>query len=390
MSFSKRIENLKPSATLAITSLVNKLTAEGKNVVSFTAGQLDFPTPEYIKEEAHNAIKQNFTRYTAVDGMVELKDSIINWTKLRYGLEYARENVLVSTGAKQALYNVLQVLLDQDDEAIMIRPYWVSYPEMIKSTGAKPVIVDADAKSGFVPSAKALENAITDKTKVVILNSPNNPTGSVYSKRRLKAFAKFLAEKDIYVISDEIYSEIIFDGDAEHISIAEFDGMFEKTIIINGVSKTFAMTGWRIGWALGDSEVLKYAKRLQAHSTSNPCSISQKAANAALDGEAEGFIRKVISRLSARRDIALDIISQIPKIKAIEPSGAFYIMIDIRKVLKGKTDQEFVQMLLEKHNVGFIPGSVFGQDGFIRMSIAASEEAIQDGLNRLWTAIEEL
>ena len=392
MKLSKRVMDIKGSATLAITSEVGRLQALGREIFSFTAGQLDFSTPDYIKKAAFTAINENFTRYTPVAGIPALRKEIALWTNERYGVDYNANEVLTSCGAKQSLFNSLQAVLEEGDECIIFSPYWVSYPEMIISTGAKTVIIETLAENGFIPNIADVEKAITDKTRAIIINSPQNPTGAVYPEEFFDELAKLLKDKDIVIISDEIYSEIVFDG-AEHHSIAKWPGMQEKTVIINGVSKTFAMTGWRIGWALGPQNIIDAAKRLQSHSTSNPCSISQKAALEALNREkANEFTDMIRKSIKRRKELALSILGKCDRLKTVEPTGAFYIMIDVRKIFNDSITDSFqlCKYLLSKKGIAFIPGDVFGIPGFIRMSIATSDDIIEKGLTKFISVMQEI
>jgi aspartate aminotransferase len=391
---SERLRGLKGSETLAITGLVEKMKSQGKDVISFTAGQLDFPTPSYIKDAAKVALDKNITRYTAVEGTAELKKAVIEWTKRKTGAEYDLSEVMISSGAKHAIYNVVNALLNEGDEAIMFSPYWLSYPEIVKSAGGVSVVVPLSPDTGFALDIKAFEKAITDKTRLVFLNSPNNPTGAVYPEKDIRALADVIKDKDITVISDEIYDEIIFGG-KKRFSIASVPFMKEKTVVINGVSKSFAMTGWRIGWALGNKELIGCAKRLQAHSTSNPCSISQYASLCALtQKEADDFTEMVKNTMEKRCTLAMNIFSDKEKnIRAIRPEGAFYIMIDVSCLL-GKKGAETLSVLsdtlIERFGVAVIPGESFGASSFVRISYALSEDEIKEGIKRIQLAFTEL
>ena len=392
---SELISSIQESKTLAITSLVKKLKAEGKNVLSFSAGEPDFPTPDFIKEAAIKAINNNFTYYTPNEGYPDLVKTIIKKFKEDNDLEFNPENIIVSDGAKHSLYNILQAICNPGDEVIFQSPYWVSYPEMVKLARANSVIIDAGVETEYKILPTALEKAITGKTKVFLFNSPSNPTGAVYSKKEIFALAEVLRGKDIFVLTDEIYEKIIFDGE-EHFSIGTIDFLKDKTITVNGVSKAFSMTGWRIGYAGGPKNIIKLARNLQSHSTSNASSISQAAAQAALSSHSIE-IDKMVGEFKKRRDFIVSELNKIPGVKCPLPKGAFYVFYDVSSYygksvssIEIKDSTSFCNYVLNEQNVGLVPGVAFGNDNCVRMSYACSQAQIEDGIGRLYKALGKL
>lgn len=392
---SNLISSVEESRTLAISSLIKKLKAEGKDVLSFSAGEPDFPTPGFIKEAAIKAINNNFTYYTANEGYPDLVKTIIKKFKEDNGLEFNPENILVSSGAKHSLFNILLAICNPGDEVIFQSPYWVSYPEMVKIARAESVIIDAGVETEYKILPAALEKAITGKTKVFLFNSPSNPTGSVYSKKEILALAEVLKGKDIFVLSDEIYEKILYDGE-EHFSIGVVDFLKDKSITVNGVSKAYSMTGWRIGYAGGPKEIIKLARNLQSHSTSNAASISQAAAQAALSKHSEE-IDEMVTEFKKRRDFIVSELNKIPGVKCPVPKGAFYVFYDVSsyygKSVNGmeiKDSTSFCNYVLTEQNVGLVPGVAFGNDNCVRMSYACSQAQIVDGLGRLHKALGKL
>jgi len=392
---SDLISSIQESKTLAITSLIKKLKAEGKNVLSFSAGEPDFPTPDFIKEAAIKAINNNFTYYTPNEGYPDLVKTIIKKFKEDNGLEFNPENIIVSDGAKHSLYNILQAICNPGDEVIFQSPYWVSYPEMVKLAKANSVIIDAGVETGYKILPDVLEKAITEKTKVFLFNSPSNPTGAVYSKNEILALAEVLKGKDVFVLTDEIYEKIIFDGE-EHFSIGSVDFLKDKTITVNGVSKAYSMTGWRIGYAGGPKNIIKLARNLQSHSTSNAASISQAAAQAALSNHSSE-IDMMVGEFKKRRDFIVSELNKIPGVKCPLPKGAFYVFYDVSSYygksvngLEIKDSTSFCNYVLTEQNVGLVPGVAFGNDNCVRMSYACSQAQIEDGLGRLHKALGKL
>ncbi len=394
-NYSELISAVEESKTMAISSLVKKLKSEGKNVLSFSAGEPDFPTPNYIKNAAIKAINEDFTKYTANEGYPLLLNAIIDKFSKENNLNFKSENILVSSGAKHSIYNLVMALCNPGDEVIFQAPYWVSYPEIVKLAQGKSVIIDAGVDQDYKIKPKQLEKAITKKTKIFLFNTPSNPTGAVYSKKEILALAEVLKDKDIFVISDEIYEKILFDGE-EHFSIGSIDYMRNKTITVNGVSKAFAMTGWRIGYAGGDASVIKLARNLQSHSTSNASSISQAATVAALK-ESNGEIAEMVRQFKERRDFIYNSLNKIDGIKCPLPKGAFYVFYDVSsyygKNYNGyeiKDSNSFCNYLLTDQYVGLVPGFAFGNDNCVRMSYACSFEELTDGLERITKALNQL
>lgn len=380
MKISKRAQNINPSLTLSITAKAKEMKKQGLDVISFGAGEPDFDTMHHIKEAAKKAIDEGFTKYTPTSGIIELKEAIC--AKLRYdnGLRYDVSQILVSTGAKQALFNIILTLIDDGDEVIIPVPYWVSYDEMVKMAGGKSVFLKTN---NFKIDPQILEKLITPKTKMLILNSPSNPTGLVYDEKELKKIAQICVKHNIIVVSDEIYEKLIYGK--KHFSIAKINDKINKlTVIINGVSKSYAMTGWRIGYAAGPTEVIKAATRIQDHTTSNPSSISQKAALAALTGP-QDHIKKMIWEFKRRRDFMVDRLNRIKGIYPIRPDGAFYVFANVSNFYSNncKGSLEFSQKLLDDAYVAVIPGIAFGDDRFIRLSFATGMTNIQRGLERM-------
>ena len=381
MELSERIMGIKPSATLSITSKAKAMKSEGIDVISFGAGEPDFDTPVYIKEAAKTAIDQGKTKYTISIGTLQLREAICNKLADFNNLEYKPEDIVVSNGAKHSLYNIFQAICNKDDEVVIISPYWVSYVEMVAVAGGKPVIVDALACDGFKVRLDNLAAALTDKTKAIIINSPLNPTGCVYTKEELKGIFNLLNGKGIRIISDEIYERLIYDN-LECASIASLSQESkDATIIVNGVSKTYSMTGWRIGYiASTDRALTKAIKNLQDHSSSNPSSISQEAALAAITKE-DNSIGEMKKEFEKRRDYMIQRIEAIDKISCVKPEGAFYCFVDVSEV--NKNTLEFADKLLDDVKVAVVPGEGFGAPGFIRLSFATSMENIKKGLDRI-------
>jgi len=381
MVTAKRVQKISASPTLAITALVNKMKKEGKDVISFAAGEPDFDTPKHIKQAAIDAINQGFTKYTATSGIMELKLAICEKFKKDNNLTYKPENILVSNGAKQCLYNLIQVLVDPNDEVLIQIPYWVSYEEMVKLAGGKCIFIKPNI--GLKITANQIEQSVSARTKIFILNSPSNPSGVVYDKKELEEIARVCVRHNIMVISDEIYEKLIYGK--KHHSIASFnDNIFKLTIVVNGASKSYAMTGWRIGYCAGPKEIIEAASSLQDHSTSNPNSIAQKAAIAALTGS-DNCIQEMAKEYEKRRDFIVGRLRAIKGISVEKPDGAFYVFVNVsglyNKDVTGSVS--FCTEFLKQFFVGAIPGSAFGDDRFIRISFATSLENIKKGLQRL-------
>ncbi|OIO72721.1 MAG: aspartate aminotransferase [Elusimicrobia bacterium CG1_02_37_114] len=385
MTISSRAKIINPSPTLAITAKANKMKAEGINVISFGAGEPDFDTPVFIKDAAKIALDKGFTKYTPTSGIIELKKAICEKFKKDNTLEYSTEETLVSCGAKHSIFNIILTLCDEDDEVIIPSPYWVSYPEMVKVAGAKPVIIKTHQNFNFKITLHQLKEAISSKTKIFILNSPSNPTGMVYNESELKSLAKVIVDSGIYCISDEIYEKIIYD--TKHISIASLGEEIKKlTLVVNGVSKSYSMTGWRIGYAAGPKEIIQAMSNLQDHSTSNPTSIAQYATVEALKGSQQE-LQKMVSEFEKRREYMVDTVNSINGISTIRPDGAFYCWINVSRLIGKNFDDKTIKdsliltdLLLTESKVAVVPGVVFGDDDFIRLSYATSMENIVEGL----------
>ncbi len=396
MELAKKGLSISPSSTLAIDAKAKKMKAEGINVIGFGVGEPDFDTPEHIKQAAIAAIEANFTRYTPASGTVELKQAVCNKLRRDNGLDYTPANIVISNGAKHSLFNTFQAICNPGDEVIIPAPYWVSYLEMVKMADAVPVIVEAEEASGFKFTAQQIRQALTGKTKAIIINSPSNPTGMVYSREELKEFADLAVERGLFIVSDEIYEKLIYDG-YEHISIASFNEKIkEQTIIINGVSKTYAMTGWRIGYTASNETIAKIMANMQSHATSNPNSIAQKAAEAAINGDQE-IIKPMVAEFTKRRDYIVKRINSIPGLSCLTPNGAFYVLMNISKFIgkeiagrKINGSDDFADILLDKALVAVVAGSGFGIDTHVRLSYATSMQNITEGLNRIEKILSEV
>jgi len=391
---SEKILNLAESETLRISALAKNMKAQGIDVVSLSAGEPDFPTPEHVKEAAIQAIKENFTKYTQNQGIPELINAIIEKFRRDNNIEYKPTEILVSNGAKHSIFNALQAICNPGDEVIIPAPYWVSYPSMVALVDAKPVILKTDIRSSFKITPEQLKETITEKTKALIFNSPSNPTGTVYTEDEIRKIAEVVYEKNIFVISDEIYEKIIYEG--KHFSMASIKELKNLVITINGVSKAYAMTGWRIGYLGASEEIVKLANKVQGQMTSNASSISQKAALAALSVPQEP-VRKMVNEFKIRRDFLCSELKQIPGIEVFVPSGAFYVFPKVSAyygrsyngmVIKNSND--FCEFLLKEEKLAIIPGDAFGMDEYVRISYAASMEELMKGVERFRRAIEKL
>lgn len=382
MTYSSRITNLQESATIAISTLATTLKAQGRDILSFSAGEPDFDTPEPIKLAAKAALDQGFTKYTQVAGIPELKQAIANKLERENGLHYESKQILVSNGAKQSLFNVFQALIDTGDEVIIPAPYWVTYPELVTYSGGSNVFIETNEQNGFKITAKSLRQAITSKTKALVLTTPSNPTGMVYTKQELESIAQVLQGSSIVVIADEMYEKLLYDG--EFVSVGSISqDMFERTITINGLSKSVAMTGWRMGYcACADTTLIKLMTNLQSQCTSNINSITQKASIIALEGGVDTQIESMRQAFLARRDLAVAGINQIKGLRTLSPQGAFYLFISIGNACGGDS-MEFCKQLLEQEGVALVPGSAFGMDSFVRLSFACSSEQLSQGIERI-------
>lgn len=391
MTISERVKNINPSQTLAITAKALKMKQEGKKVISFAAGEPDFNTPENIGEEAISAIKDGFSHYTSSSGIIELKEAILGKLKKDNKIDYKTSEIIVSTGAKQCLFNTILTICNPGDEVLLPTPCWVSYTEQIKFAQAVPIFIPTYYRDGFKLNANQVEEKITPRTKLILLNSPNNPTGAVYDEEELKKIAQLLLKYDIYCICDEIYEKLIYDN-AKHLSMASLsDKVKEKIITINGVSKSYAMTGWRIGYAAGPEEVIKGMSKIQGHSTSNPNSIAQKASVEALLGR-QDTIEEMRKAFDERRKYMVIKLNEIEGLSCLMPTGAFYAFPDVSKILekgieyKGdiiKTSFDLSNFILKEAEVALIPGIAFEAEGYLRLSYATSLEDIKEGLDRI-------
>jgi aspartate aminotransferase len=380
MKLAARVSQVTPSITLAIAAKAKAMKAEGIDVCSFSAGEPDFDTPAHIKAAAVKALDEGKTKYGPAAGEPKLREAIAQKLKTDNGLDYKSENVIVTNGGKHSLYNLMMALIDPGDEVIIPAPYWLSYPEMVILAAGKPVIVQTDASTGYKITPEQLQKAITPKTKLFVLNSPSNPTGMVYTPEEIKALAKVVVDADIYVVSDEIYEKILYDG-AEHISIGSLgQEIFARTLISNGFAKGYSMTGWRLGYLAGPVEIIKAASTIQGHSTSNVCTFAQYGAIAALEGS-QDCVEEMRQAFAKRRQVMLDRLNAIPGLSCPKPDGAFYLFPDISKT--GLKSLEFCNALLEAHQVAVIPGVAFGADNNIRLSYATDMATIEKGMDRL-------
>jgi len=383
---SNTLKRIKPSPTIAVSQKARELKAAGKDVIGLGAGEPDFDTPEHIKKAAMEAINNGDTKYTAVDGTPSLKKAIVKKFKRENNLEYLTSEITVGTGGKQVIYNAFMATLNKGDEVIIPAPYWVSYPDMVLLAGGKPKIVKCGESDGFKLTPKSLRKAITKKTKWLILNSPSNPTGASYTRNEIESLSKVLIKyKNIYILSDDIYEHITYDN-FNFYTIAQVSKLKSRTLTMNGVSKSYAMTGWRIGYAAGPKEIIKAIGKIQSQSTSNPSSISQAAAVEALNGS-QDFIKIRAEAFKERRDFVVNSLNKIKGITCIKPSGAFYVFPSCRGLLnkktKLKTDKDFVEKLLENSNVAVVQGSAFGLDGYFRISYATSMNNLKKALERI-------
>lgn len=393
---SQRARKIKPSPTLAIDSKAKSMKAAGVDIISFGVGEPDFDTPDNIKEAAIKAIKDGFTKYTAVGGIDPLKDAIIAKLRNDNGLAYTRDEIIVSCGAKHSLYNIAQALYGPGDEVIIPSPFWVSYPDQVILNDATPVFVKTFENDSFMLRREALEACITPKTKALILNSPSNPTGMVYSKKALEEIAELAVKHNFYIVTDEIYEKLVYDG-TEHISIASLSAEVKaKCVVVNGLSKSHAMTGWRIGYAAGPSDVIKAMTNIQSQSTSNPTSIAQKAAVEALTGP-QDFIEKMRTEFDGRRKYLVDELNRIDGMSCRMPAGAFYAFPNTSKLYGKKagsrpisSSADIALYLLEEANVALVHGSAFGDDDYIRLSYATSLDDIKRGVVRIREAVGRL
>ncbi len=396
MKLAERVDRIKPSPTLSITAKANALRAEGRNIIGFGAGEPDFDTPLNVKNAGINAIKDGFTKYTPVAGIDELKDAIIDKLQRDNQLTYNRSQVVVSCGAKHTLYNLAQALFEKGDEVIIPAPYWVSYPDIVLLSDAMPVILETKESEGFKVNPMQLEKAITENTKAIILNSPSNPTGVAYSVSELEDLADIIVRTGILAISDDIYEKIIYDGFSFFNIAGARKEMKDLTVVVNGVSKAYAMTGWRIGYAAGPEEIISAVAKIQSQSTSNPTSISQKAAVEAFTGDQDAT-GKMVVEYEKRRDYIVENLNGINGISCMNPRGAFYVFPNVSllygssyKGRKISNSFDLTGYLLDEANVAVVPGAPFGNDNHIRISYATSMENIKEGIKRIKKAVGNL
>ncbi len=393
---SDKAKNVSPSPTLAISAKANELKKAGVDVIGFGAGEPDFDTPDHIKKRAIDEINNGFTKYTPAAGIPELKQAIAEKLERDNRVSYEPEEIVVSNGAKHSLLNACTALLNPGDEALILTPYWVSYPELVKLGGGTPKIIETKEENNFKVTIEELEENISANTKLLILNSPSNPSGQMYSKEEIEKIGEIAIKKDIFIVSDEIYEYIVYD-DNEHVSIASLsDEIKDKTVIVNGVSKSYSMTGWRIGYTASNKELAGAMGAMQSHSTSNPASISQMAALEAITGP-QDCVKEMVQEFDKRRKYMFQRIEDIPYLKALDPQGAFYMFISTEDTTgkrhgsqEIKNSQDFARLLLEDKKVAIVPGDGFGAEHYMRMSYATSMENIEKGLDRIEEFIKEL
>ena len=394
ISISDKSKQVTPSSTLALTAKINAMVADGLDVVKFGAGEPDFDTPDHIKSAAVEALNQGFTKYTPVAGITELREAIVDKFERDNGLSYEANQVIVSCGAKHTIYNILQAICNPGDEVIFAAPYWVSYIEMVKLADATPIVINTTPDQNFALTPDQIKSAVTEKTKAIIICSPSNPTGTTYSTESLQMIAELAVEHQFYLISDEIYEALLYDG-AKHRSLASFgDAVKSLTFVVNGVSKAYSMTGWRIGYTAGPEDAIKAMSKIQSHSTSNPTSIAQRAALAAIISSQEPVV-EMVKAFQKRRDLICQRLDDIDGVEYVRPQGAFYIFPDFSshygRTINGhsiNSSQELATYFLDEAKVGAVPGDGFGADNHMRFSFATSEIEINRGLDRIQKALE--
>jgi aspartate aminotransferase len=392
ITLSDRIQRIKPSPTLAVTALANQLRAEGRDVIGLAAGEPDFDTPDHIKQAAIDAINKGYTKYTAVDGTATLKQAIINKFKRENGLDYSADQILVSVGGKQAFYNLCQTILNEGDEVIIPAPYWVSYPDIVMLADATPVFIEGGISQSFKITAEQLQQAITDKTRLVIINSPSNPSGKAYSKKELRALADVLLKyPDIVVMTDDIYEHIVWTDEGFNNILNVCPELTGQTVVINGVSKAYSMTGWRIGYSGGPVKIIQGMKKIQSQITSNPTSIAQYAAEAALEGD-QSFLKEMCDVFKQRHDYVCETLNTMDGVECLPSDGTFYSFPSFHAVIDRidgiENDVQLAQLLLEKAEVALVPGSAFGLAGYLRLSFATDMDSLEKALARIKQTIE--
>jgi len=390
LQLSDRVQNIKPSPTLAVTNRAAELRAEGKDIIGLGAGEPDFDTPKHIKDAAIDALNKGFTKYTAVDGTPSLKKAIIDKFQRDNGLSYQPDQILVSCGGKQSFFNMALALLNEGDEVVIPAPYWVSYPDMVRIAEGTPVVVETQQSNRFKMTAAQLEAAITPKTKLVVLNSPSNPSGVAYTEAELKELAAVLLKfPNILVATDDMYEHILWAEGGFHNILTVCPELYDRTIVMNGVSKAYSMTGWRIGYIAGPIKLVKAMKKIQSQSTSNPTSISQYAAEAALNGSQE-CVQEMLSAFKVRHDYVVKALNELPGVECIESDGTFYAFPSFKGAMKAtgcETDVEFAEKMLNEAEVALVPGSAFGTPGHMRLSYATSMENLETAISRLAKAL---
>ncbi len=386
LQIAERVRPMTPSSTSSLAARTIELRAAGQDIIGMGAGELDFDTPDHIKQAAKEAIDKGYTKYTAVDGMPELKQAVVNKFSRENKLEYSMNQVIVSTGCKQTLYNLAQAVLNEGDEVIIPAPYWVSYPDIVKLAGGNPVFIHADIEQGFKITPKQLKAAITEKTRLIFINSPSNPAGVHYTPEELAGLGAVLEQHPkIIVATDDIYEHMLWEGTPFKNILNVCPALYERGVILNGVSKAYSMTGWRIGYAAGPELLIQKMKTIQSQSTSNPSSISQYAALAAIEGD-QSFIEKVVKTLKQRHDYVYSALQEIDGVKCIPGQGTFYILPNVQEAMSRlgiQTDVQLSEYLIEKANVAVVPGSAFGATGYIRISFATSMEILEEAMHRL-------
>nr|VFJ52108.1 MAG: aspartate aminotransferase [Candidatus Kentron sp. FW]VFJ55246.1 MAG: aspartate aminotransferase [Candidatus Kentron sp. FW] len=384
---ANRVQGIKPSPTLAVVARASELRAAGRDIVGLGAGEPDFDTPSHIKEAAKQALDDGFTRYTPVDGIPSLKQAVVNKFARDNGIEYAQDQILVSCGGKHSLFNLIQALLNPGDEVIIPAPYWVSYPDIVMLAEAVPVIVNAKMEAEFKITPEDIERAITPKTRLIIINSPSNPTGVSYRRDELVALGEVLRRHpQIFIATDDIYEQILWADEPFCNILMACPDLYDRTVILHGVSKSYAMTGWRIGYAAGPQELIRTMKKIQSQSTSNPTSFAQIGAQTALDGD-QGFVREMTQIFKGRHNFVVHDLNSLRRVHCLPAQGAFYVFPDMRAAISEldgiDDDIAFAEYLIEKVGVALVPGSAFGAPGFVRLSIATSERDLHAGLERL-------
>jgi len=396
MSVSQRARNIVPSATLTISATARRMRAEGIDVIGFGSGEPDFDTPDHIKEAAIQAIREGFTKYTASGGIDELKDAVVAKLKRDNGLEYTRDQVLISCGGKHSLYNVFQALLEPGDDVIIPAPYWVSFPEQVKLCDGKPVFAQTSEREGFRLHRALVEPLVTPRTKILVVNSPSNPTGAALTRVELQGLAELAVQRGFWLLSDETYDSLVYDGH-QHVSVASFgDAVYARTILVNSLSKAYAMTGWRIGYTAGPREIIKAMDSIQSQETSNPTSIAQRAAVVALTG-AQDSTHRMREEFDRRRRSIVKRLNEMPGISCLSPQGAFYVFPNVSgtygKSHAGKTltnSTDFAAYLLDEARIAVVPGVEFGSDAHVRISYATSMANIEKGMDRMAAAVGQL